>query len=303
MQVQKYYSHGKLLLTGEYVVLDGAKALALPCKLGQSLRVTTISDQNNQWISYLKNGQIWKSIDFSIKDILENKSNDAFKSRLFQILKIIYQEKPELFKSIYKFSTHLEFDKNWGLGTSSTLINNLARWSKIDPYFLLKKTFGGSGYDVAAAQYKTPFVYQRVGHEVKTQSIEIAERLKPYIYFVYLNQKQDSRKAIANYRKHLKSPYHSSIDQISNLTELICSTNDFNDFEDHLKTHEVLISKLIGQVPIQESKFQGYKSGIVKSLGAWGGDFVLVTAKSEKDLIWFRENGYPVIYKYEDLVY
>ena len=37
-----FYSHGKLLLTGEYLVLDGALALAVPCKLGQSLTVRSI---------------------------------------------------------------------------------------------------------------------------------------------------------------------------------------------------------------------------------------------------------------------
>jgi len=30
-----FYSNGKLLITGEYLVLDGAKALALPTKYGQ----------------------------------------------------------------------------------------------------------------------------------------------------------------------------------------------------------------------------------------------------------------------------
>ena len=39
METQTFYSNGKLLITGEYVVLDGAKALALPTKFGQSLLV------------------------------------------------------------------------------------------------------------------------------------------------------------------------------------------------------------------------------------------------------------------------
>ena len=40
--MQKFYSHGKLLITSEYAVLDGAKALAVPTKLGQSLKVKSI---------------------------------------------------------------------------------------------------------------------------------------------------------------------------------------------------------------------------------------------------------------------
>jgi hypothetical protein len=32
MKKKKFYSNGKLLITGEYLVLDGAKAFALPTK-------------------------------------------------------------------------------------------------------------------------------------------------------------------------------------------------------------------------------------------------------------------------------
>ena len=38
-----YYSNGKLLITGEYVVLDGATALAIPTKYGQSLCVSKLA--------------------------------------------------------------------------------------------------------------------------------------------------------------------------------------------------------------------------------------------------------------------
>lgn len=34
-----FKSNGKLLLTGEYLVLDGAVALALPTKMGQIMTV------------------------------------------------------------------------------------------------------------------------------------------------------------------------------------------------------------------------------------------------------------------------
>ena len=35
----EFYSNGKLLISGEYFVLDGAKCLALPCKKGQLLKI------------------------------------------------------------------------------------------------------------------------------------------------------------------------------------------------------------------------------------------------------------------------
>lgn len=300
--MQKFYSHGKLLLTGEYAVLDGARALALPCKLGQLFTVKPAPGNKFQWISYLQNEQVWKDLRFDLEDILENRSNDAFASRLFQILKIIYQEKPVLFKTPFHFSTQLEFNKNWGLGSSSTLINNLAHWAQIDPYFLLEHTFGGSGYDIAAAQHNQPFIYQKIDNRVKTTTVEISDNLKPHIYFIYLNKKQDSREAIANYRQNLKSEKHAYIDKISHLTQSIISCTRLNNFETQLKEHENLISKITNQVPIQETTFKDYTLGIVKSLGAWGGDFILVTTRDQKNLNYFREKGYQIIYKYDDLI-
>ena len=40
--MSSYFSNGKLLLTSEYGVLGGAKALALPCKKGQNLEFKKI---------------------------------------------------------------------------------------------------------------------------------------------------------------------------------------------------------------------------------------------------------------------
>ena len=37
--MEQYYGHGKLLIAGEYYLLDGARGLALPTKLGQRMEV------------------------------------------------------------------------------------------------------------------------------------------------------------------------------------------------------------------------------------------------------------------------
>ena len=47
--IQNFNAHGKLLISGEYLVLRGAKALAVPLKFGQSLQIIT-SDGNPQLI-------------------------------------------------------------------------------------------------------------------------------------------------------------------------------------------------------------------------------------------------------------
>jgi mevalonate kinase len=54
---QTFYSNGKLLITGEYLVLDGAKAFAF--KFGQSLIIEEGSNKEIQWVSYDHDGSVW----------------------------------------------------------------------------------------------------------------------------------------------------------------------------------------------------------------------------------------------------
>jgi mevalonate kinase len=61
---QTFYSNGKLLITGEYLVLDGAKAFALPTKFGQSL---IIEEGSDQWVSYDHDGSVWFEIPFRLQ--------------------------------------------------------------------------------------------------------------------------------------------------------------------------------------------------------------------------------------------
>ena len=37
--------------------------------------------------------------------------------------------------------TQLDFLRNWGLGSSSTLINNIAQWANVNPFDLQQKSF------------------------------------------------------------------------------------------------------------------------------------------------------------------
>lgn len=55
----RHYSNGKLLLTGEYVVLDGATSLAVPTKFGQDLIVEPIKESQLIWGSFTHTGECW----------------------------------------------------------------------------------------------------------------------------------------------------------------------------------------------------------------------------------------------------
>ena len=47
-----FKSHGKLLITGEYFVLNGAKALSIPTSYYQTLKVDKIESKIISWKSY-----------------------------------------------------------------------------------------------------------------------------------------------------------------------------------------------------------------------------------------------------------
>ena len=157
-------AHGKLLLTGEYAVLDGARALAVPTRQGQMLRVMPQAGMNIlHWESIDHLGKTWFSADFSRYDFeILQYSDKPVALRLSQVLKACRHLNPEFCTSAPGFSAQLSssFPLDWGLGSSSTLLAALAAWAKVDPFVLSAATFGGSGYDIACAFASGPIAYQ-----------------------------------------------------------------------------------------------------------------------------------------------
>jgi len=300
---KKFHSNGKLLLTGEYVVLEGATALALPTCFGQSLEVESIDDPIINWKSFDIHGKIWFQEQFSIdrgKLIPLLLKSPSVSESLLQIFNAVKELNPEflLQGSGYNVSSTLEFPVNWGLGSSSTLINNIAQWTNTDPFYLLQKSFGGSGYDVAAARMSTPFLYNRKDTP-QIQKVELQWNFKDRIYFVHLNEKQNSREAIEQFQS-VKDNTFGKISEINAINLAITKCQSLDEFRELIERHEKIISELLDRTPVKEALFNEY-SGTVKSLGAWGGDFVLVTAENE-DLDYFREKGYTTILSFQDMV-
>ena len=84
-----FYSNGKLLITGEYLVLNGAKALALPTKFGQSLDVSSLVEKKIIWKSLDADKSIWFETELSFEDIVLRKDFEeehAIKHTLVEIL-------------------------------------------------------------------------------------------------------------------------------------------------------------------------------------------------------------------------
>lgn len=299
---QTFYSNGKLFITGEYVVLDGGIAFSLPTKFGQDLIVENSENQHVDWKSYDSDGRIWLEEKINFSEIFNpNKSGNSGKDTLIEILHQANKMNSRIFENCsgYSISTKLTFPRNWGLGSSSTLINNIAQWFKIDAFELLKRSFGGSGYDIANAQNNTAILYQILNEKPTVKPFFFRPNFSEKIFFVYLNQKQSSKEAIASYKKK-KTTIEPIVKQIDKITKEAIIAKNASSFASLMKKHEAVLSTVLEATPVQEKLFPDF-NGTVKSLGAWGGDFVMVISE-ENPSEYFLEKGYQTILTYEEMI-
>lgn len=299
---REFYSNGKLLMTGEYAVLDGAKAWAIPTKYGQSLTVLETESKKIEWTSLDEKGSIWFEADYNLESMTGvSSSNSEISKTLLEILIEAQKLNPYFLMDGMGYNVHtkLTFPRDWGLGSSSTLINNIAQWANINPYQLLKNTFGGSGYDIACAQYNTPILYQLVNGKPRIEEVlNFNPDFKDQLFFIYLNRKQNSRDGISQYRQ-LKFNTNLLVRTIGNITAQMCSCTDLFTFKTLMDQHEQLISRTLKMPTIKKTLFQDYP-GAIKSLGAWGGDFVLATG-DESSMAYFKQKGYSTIIPYSEM--
>lgn len=299
-----FYSNGKLLITGEYLVLDGAKAFALPTKFGQNLIVEEGSNNEIIWKSYNFDNQLWFEDTISFTEIINNVDNkiETIKTTLINILHEAYLLNSDFISQRrgYKISTYLTFPKNWGLGTSSTLLNNIAQWTRIDAFTLLKNSFGGSGYDIACAQNNTPIIYQLVQDAPVVEKVKFSPEFTKNIFFVYLNKKQSSKVAINAYYNNKNENLAENILDNNKITKAILEAKTLNEFAYYVEKHEIHLSNILELGTIKEIEFPDF-NGVVKSLGAWGGDFVMAISK-ENPKEYFFKKGYETFLTYDEMI-
>lgn len=288
------------MLTAEYAVLDGALALALPTKYGQTLEIDASENEGIHWKSFDEKEAVWFEDFFELKTFgSKNPKNDISKT----ISKILQQAKklnPEFLNHGLGFNikTHLDFPRNWGLGTSSTLINNIAQWANVDAFELLKASFGGSGYDIAAAKSDSPILYKLKNGNPEFRKVHLLWDFTESLFFVHLNRKQDSKEGIAKYRKTAVN--EKSLQRISDISNKLLMCYSLSDFEKLMDAHEEIISEIINLPTIKKQLFSDYPKTI-KSLGAWGGDFVLVTGDAS-DMDYFRRKRFETIVPFGEII-
>ena len=301
---QTFYSNGKLLITGEYLVLDGARAFALPTKFGQNLVIEESEGQIIHWKSFDSDGSIWFEDTIPFASIIRNERFDDaknIKNTLIEILHEAYLINSDFITSSkgYTISTKLTFPKSWGLGTSSTLINNIAQWLKMDAFELLKRSFGGSGYDIACAQNNSPIVYQLVNEKPIVEKVNFKPDFTDKIFFVYLNKKQNSKAAIASYYDKQVN-IQNEITGINFITKTVIEAKTIEEFGVALQNHEIELSTILELPTAKEIMFSDF-DGIIKSLGAWGGDFVMSISK-ENPTDYFKAKGFEIVIPYDEMI-
>lgn len=300
----EYHANGKLLLTGEYVVLEGALSLALPCRYGQRLVLEYQDDVNAlQWKSFDYKNNCWFDAIFNDQLNIIHTSDTTIAVTLQQLLANAAALNQDFSLGGKKIDVYLEFPRNWGLGSSSTLVALVAQVFDVSPFTLQFSVFGGSGYDVACAMISKPILYQLVDEKPEITQVGFAPIFRNKLLFVHQNKKQNSRVAIQNFRKNAtQASIATEVAYLSNITEQIAICDHYETFQSLLKAHEQRISALV-KLPMIQTQFADY-NGVLKSLGAWGGDFFLAAGNDslEESTAYFKQKGFSTVVQYDDLV-
>ncbi len=300
--MKHYRANGKLLISGEYTVLDGSLALALPTQRGQVLHYKEMEQEELHWRSLNVKGEIWFEAQFSAKDLGILSASDEAKAKALQsILRAAAELSSTVSHLQGEVTTALEFPTDWGLGSSSTLICCLAQCFDVDPMILHFKVSNGSGYDVACGMTDSALTYQLDDGLVAVKPIDWKPSFSASLFFVYLNTKQKSSSEVSKYQDlKLSLDINAIADEISVLTQTMMNAESLEEFDEAMVKHEELMSSVLGYPTVKQLYFSDYK-GAVKSLGAWGGDFILATGTFE-DRAYFVSKGYDVIEEYDALI-
>lgn len=303
--ITTFRANGKLLISGEYFVLDGAKAFAVPTQKGQTLIVSPLDENYMLWQSWTLDGRLWFECQLNVIDLkILTTSDENIAHRLVLMLKNAKIQNPAfLLKNGLKVVTHLEFQRDWGLGSSSTLICLIAKWAKVDAFQILFHSMKGSGYDIACGMTDTPLFYEIHQQNPTIEPTVFLPDFTEHLYFVHLGKKQNSREGIARYREKA-AKNQLPINEISALSKEISIAKNLQIFNRLLLKHEQIVSRIIELPRAKTLYFPDFHYGEIKSLGAWGGDFVLISSDIgfEKIKKYFHSKKYPICIPYDKMI-
>lgn len=273
-------------------MLKGALALAIPTRFGQHLTYYKGDGPFLEWRSYDRNQNLWLTVIFDSQLKVISTSDQDKAAFLQNLLRKGFELSGEDFRT-GKVETFLEFDRSWGLGSSSTLTYLIADWLGADQMKLHFATQNGSGYDVACASARTALLYQWQ-KDVSIHPIKLPE-VYEQVYFVHLNQKQLSAPEVELFLNTEHPP--AALKRISEISMALTLVNSGEGLQQLLAEHEAILSELLQKPTVQQKLFPDFK-GTVKSLGAWGGDFVMAVGDAPS---YFKLKGFQTIFRYPEI--
>ena len=296
-------ANAKLLLSGEYLVLAGAEALAIPLKFGQELTVSEGETEKITWVSKGPSG-IWFSASFSALGEVyaaTNPKSAQFVSNLIAATNTIL---PNFFQRFLgkTVTVTADFDLNWGLGSSSSLIALMAQLARIDPLALHWKVSRGSGYDVVTAMSNTPIFYKLIDGTATYSSVKLSSAFQESVYFAYLGKKEDSAAGVERFLSSTKQLAVSIANEISAITRKMAVAESANQLCRLMDRHEAILSEVLGVMPIKQLRFSDFE-GSVKSLGAWGGDFAMFCSSVPSNQVYsyIAAKGLTPVFGFNDI--
>ncbi len=306
MNPLQYSSRGKLLISGEYLVLYGALAFAVPTRFGQKL---LIKKANNDEIIYWKTfmqGRPWFHARFDVRNLNIVDSNNIKSAVYIQKALIAAQQlRPAFLKDYmsWEVESHIDFNTEWGLGSSSSLVSNIAYWAEADPFLLHTKVSQGSGYDVACARAEKPILFENCDGRRLVTEVDFNPPFSGNIYFVYLGRKMDSQVVVHDFLGR-SSRFYMEVQKISDISQQMTYCNDIKTFGNLMVEHEEILSGVLGKQTLKNDIFRDF-GGEIKSLGAWGGDFAMALWPAERHELehYFSRKNLNVVFSLKEMMY
>ena len=299
-------ARGKLLISAEYMVLHGSLALVLPLKKKQILKKIRSENRNSfTWTAY-RETDLWFRAEFRPSTLeVVTASNAEMAERLRMLLRTCVELNPSFHREllIWDVETRLDFSPEWGFGSSSTLTALMAEWAGVnalDLHFMISE---GSGHDVACAVADRAIVYSLQDKEPRYEPVLFQPPFADQLYFVWLGSKQPTALHLREMAGRL-NPGKELIRSFSMLTRGMLGSKELDDFRNYMEEHEAKLSELTGLERVSLTRFPGLQ-GSVKSLGAWGGDFVMIASDQQTDALYnyLDKLGFSCRFRFKELIH
>ncbi|MCX6287981.1 MAG: GYDIA family GHMP kinase [Bacteroidetes bacterium] len=309
----RFRANGKLLIAGEYLVLAGARALALPLRFGQSLQAEKICGLHIYWASEDTSGTWFRAVfdSVSLKAVspdTELRGHETTARKLTDLLKQARSMNPGFLKpgQGYNVRVTADFPLEWGLGSSSSLISLISQWAEVNASELHRKVSNGSGYDIACATSVLPIFYTLNPGDPEAGStitpLQPGTALRDHACFAYLGRKQDSHSEVEAFSASAEFTARD-IRRISELSEEIGRALRPGELCRLMHEHEEILGRILKR-DVLKAKFPDFP-GSVKSLGTWGGDFAMFVSRLPADEVRNKLESYGIskVYSWNEICY